>query len=1076
MISLFIDDINETVTFHKTQAGPMLRLKVSSPTFHQGGRTTARSTCCTKMGNQTSKYPPERLQGADILELSGRHFIVGPEFDHSVGWQRVGNELLQSYWKSVLKYEGSLDNRKVKMADGKRFLVQNSSLTIWVVAASRPTIGQKPLLFNHPSDWSTTWFAAISVKNLSQGKESWPMLKASMMSALNIVRRNSQMDVLTDSSSDDPEPSPNLPRSHWATASSDSDSLTISLIGEKAETNSMDDIMSLHHQPPSAESIALLLKPLSTQEPKENTPDSFARFEPEVIEDPFGSGLQSVCRGIKCLSHLGDSACLLLATKTMEDMTKTVINHAARSLFSVVGGLPEVVANLRKAFLEWVAEEPEARTSYMLRFDKSLETIIEIFKTLAEPVIARVLRVERYSARHWLNMFRAQRLEHALVCLVNILGNNIVEQYSVRSAKASFATCMASFRLESQEMEKKLRFVDIDNISAYGYFETGGLDADAKDADTVATICGEQSQAGMASDCDILSIAEGITTDSVVSFPQELPYHKENTAPSRKVPSGITHAPTASMPAQPTSLYVVLHCTPAQEGNLFVVRTKVPSKSIEYLSGRNLDDMKRIQILSKVSVSCGSRNSANSNVITITGSACENVWYAQYLINDCKIPCGIESNPDKKTTADQEPPMTECQVDTAKKLRDTQDALRTETPPCNNGSMDDYQFIDCLLYGMNKATIDADSAMQVLGQMPENPVALAMQAMALDPALEASSLSKSQSKSNTLWERALELGLRKQANSGNNFRALALFTVFRSKRGYSSNADLARCLHALREIEHPFAYFALGCSLQVDSGGIDANQETAYFWNLAADHGHADAQYNLGILHLASSENMAGTTADQPPESMAALWLRKAAMQGHQVAQWNLGWMFREGYFVKQSDEEAVHYWTLSARQGNSDAQWDLGLMYKNGVGVKQDDSTAVKFWKLAADQGSMNAQWDLGVMYHLGRGVAEKSEEKAIRYWQLSANKGHPEAQYNLATFYETGNSAVLDQNLEKAAEYYKRAADQGHAESQWSMGWMYSSGQGGVDQDDNQAVYYWELAALQGHTMACQALQMVE
>ena len=60
---------------------------------------------------------------------------------------------------------------------------------------------------------------------------------------------------------------------------------------------------------------------------------------------------------------------------------------------------------------------------------------------------------------------------------------------------------------------------------------------------------------------------------------------------------------------------------------------------------------------------------------------------------------------------------------------------------------------------------------------------------------------------------------------------------------------------------------------------------------------------------------------------------------------------------------EAIKYYKLSADQGYSGAQYNLGYMYENGYGVKQSDTEAIKYYKLAADQGNLEAKKDLDRM-----------------------------------------------------------------------------------------------------------------
>jgi hypothetical protein len=78
---------------------------------------------------------------------------------------------------------------------------------------------------------------------------------------------------------------------------------------------------------------------------------------------------------------------------------------------------------------------------------------------------------------------------------------------------------------------------------------------------------------------------------------------------------------------------------------------------------------------------------------------------------------------------------------------------------------------------------------------------------------------------------------------------------------------------------------------------------------------------------------------------------RLAAEQGHAEAQFNLGFCFANGKGVAQDEAEAVRYFRLAAEQGYADAQFNLGCCFANGKGVAQDEAEAVRFYRLAAAQ-----------------------------------------------------------------------------------------------------------------------------
>ncbi len=88
--------------------------------------------------------------------------------------------------------------------------------------------------------------------------------------------------------------------------------------------------------------------------------------------------------------------------------------------------------------------------------------------------------------------------------------------------------------------------------------------------------------------------------------------------------------------------------------------------------------------------------------------------------------------------------------------------------------------------------------------------------------------------------------------------------------------------------------------------------------------------------------------------------LKPLAEQGHAEAQFNLGFMYRNGWGVVKDYKTAVKWYTLSAEQGDAFAQLILGSMYRNGEGVVKDYKTAFKWYTLAAEQGHAWAQTNL--------------------------------------------------------------------------------------------------------------------
>jgi TPR repeat protein len=85
-------------------------------------------------------------------------------------------------------------------------------------------------------------------------------------------------------------------------------------------------------------------------------------------------------------------------------------------------------------------------------------------------------------------------------------------------------------------------------------------------------------------------------------------------------------------------------------------------------------------------------------------------------------------------------------------------------------------------------------------------------------------------------------------------------------------------------------------------------------------------------------------------------------------------YQFRLARSLHRADriEEAVTYNQQAGLQGHPLAQKNLGFAYANGLGVTRDYAKAAQWHHMAADQGDSDAQHNLGYLYAGGRGVGQ--------------------------------------------------------------------------------------------------------
>lgn len=170
-----------------------------------------------------------------------------------------------------------------------------------------------------------------------------------------------------------------------------------------------------------------------------------------------------------------------------------------------------------------------------------------------------------------------------------------------------------------------------------------------------------------------------------------------------------------------------------------------------------------------------------------------------------------------------------------------------------------------------------------------------------------------------------------------------------------------------------------------------------------AESGDATAQFDLGN-HYSSG---VGVPKDY---AIAADWYRKAALQGHAKAAYNLG---NRSYFgvadVPQSYTEAFKWFKISAEKGNCRAQYRLGEMYEKGQGLDKDPIAAFLWHRKAAEQGFPHSQLALAIMYANGTGTP-KDYTAAMKWYLLAADAGLAVAHNNIGDMYENGQGVEKD------------------------------------------------------------------
>lgn len=191
--------------------------------------------------------------------------------------------------------------------------------------------------------------------------------------------------------------------------------------------------------------------------------------------------------------------------------------------------------------------------------------------------------------------------------------------------------------------------------------------------------------------------------------------------------------------------------------------------------------------------------------------------------------------------------------------------------------------------------------------------------------------------------------LQRAVDQGDPNAEINLATLYTYGFGVKQNAAAAAALleKADRQGDAP------GVEVEYKLGLIyEQNQDytNAALWlKKAALQGNRNAENTLGAL--------LATRQDYPD---AVPWLQRAVKQGDPNAEINLANLYLHGYGVKVNGAAAAALFEKAARQGDAPAQLFLGQLYEKGEGVKQDYIAAYKWFKLAQMQRIAGADKEL--------------------------------------------------------------------------------------------------------------------
>ena len=144
----------------------------------------------------------------------------------------------------------------------------------------------------------------------------------------------------------------------------------------------------------------------------------------------------------------------------------------------------------------------------------------------------------------------------------------------------------------------------------------------------------------------------------------------------------------------------------------------------------------------------------------------------------------------------------------------------------------------------------------------------------------------------------------------------------------------------------PFGYFDAGADQERSKGQLKRR----------ATQADAVACYNLS-----GSYDKGNLGLPRDYEASAA-WAALAVLAGgHVRAMNNLGFAFRDGEGVEQSESNALPWFVRAAESGHIGSIWALGKAYRDGRGASVDLVTAAKWFRRGFEMGDWQCRRDLG-------------------------------------------------------------------------------------------------------------------
>jgi TPR repeat protein len=122
-------------------------------------------------------------------------------------------------------------------------------------------------------------------------------------------------------------------------------------------------------------------------------------------------------------------------------------------------------------------------------------------------------------------------------------------------------------------------------------------------------------------------------------------------------------------------------------------------------------------------------------------------------------------------------------------------------------------------------------------------------------------------------------------------------------------------------------------------------------WSASAEKGHAESQYNVGLMYLKGAETSDETVVEKDTKQ-AIRMITLAAAQGHQDAIYYIGIFYTGDFGIPRDLDQAYCWFEKAARSGYARGYFALGKMNFEGMGRERDLVKAHAFLSLGQAMG----------------------------------------------------------------------------------------------------------------------------